>query len=322
WWGPRNITVLDLDLNRENLIAEPVLAGKGVSGLADLAEMVKKQGALAGINGGYFGSNARPLGFLMKDGMVISEPLMERTSLIFTEGGEVIISPVKWQACLHNRRTDKNFLISGVNRKPGTDEAVIINRYYGERAPELKEGVLELVINTMQIIAINDGSAGGSTAIPAEGYIIQIHGKGREAALDYQPGDVVEYQDIFETELKDLKPHKALGAGPRLIENGEIKITAAEEEFQPDISYGRAPRTAAGLTAEGHLLMVTIDGRQPELSIGMTLNELAEWMINHGIIEGMNLDGGYSARMVVRGFTMNNPGQERLVNNGILIFSR
>jgi hypothetical protein len=322
WWGPRNITLLDLDLTREDLVVKPVLAGQTKRGLADLSKMVTREGALAGVNGGYFGPDGNPLGLIIKEGLVISEPLMNRTALIFTPENEVVISRINWQGLLESKRDGKTLKITGVNRKPGTNEAVIINKFYGEKAPELKEGILELVIDQGVIISINDGSKGGSSLIPPEGFIIQLHGEKIETGLAFQISEPVFYKDIFDPELSTTGIDRALGAGPRLIEDGKIKITSQEEGFQPDIAYGRAPRSAVGITADQHLVVVTVDGRQPELSIGMTLRELAEWMLNYGVVEGMNLDGGYSARMVVRGFTMNNPGQERLVNNGILIFSK
>ncbi|HKL76588.1 MAG TPA: phosphodiester glycosidase family protein, partial [Halanaerobiales bacterium] len=68
------------------------------------------------------------------------------------------------------------------------------------------------------------------------------------------------------------------------------------------------------------LVFLTVDGRQPELSVGITLKELAYFMKDYGIIKGMNLDGGASARMIVRGYTMSNPSSERLLSNGIIFY--
>ena len=76
---------------------------------------------------------------------------------------------------------------------------------------------------------------------------------------------------------------------------------------------------AVGLTKDNRLVFFTIDGRQPGYSVGVTLQQLAEFMKNYGVVDGMNLDGGNSASMVVRGFTMNNPVTERLINNAIII---
>jgi exopolysaccharide biosynthesis protein len=65
--------------------------------------------------------------------------------------------------------------------------------------------------------------------------------------------------------------------------------------------------------------MLTIDGRQEKLSIGMSLEETAEILRELGAVEAMNLDGGASARMVIRGFTMNRPSADRLISNGVIV---
>ena len=73
-----------------------------------------------------------------------------------------------------------------------------------------------------------------------------------------------------------------------------------EERFQNDILNSRAPRTALGIRADGSLLLVTVNGRNPGISVGMTLEELAELMIELGAVDAMNLDGGGSTTMVIR----------------------
>ena len=58
----------------------------------------------------------------------------------------------------------------------------------------------------------------------------------------------------------------------------------------------RHPRTALGLNAAGNtLILVVVDGRQPELSVGMTLVELADLLIELGAHDAINLDGGGSS---------------------------
>jgi hypothetical protein len=61
----------------------------------------------------------------------------------------------------------------------------------------------------------------------------------------------------------------------------------------------RHPRTAVGVDASGKkLYIMVVDGRQPKWSIGMTLPELAEWMIELGAVDAVNLDGGGSSAFV------------------------
>ncbi|GMV32325.1 MAG: hypothetical protein DYG85_00310 [Chloroflexi bacterium CFX1] len=93
------------------------------------------------------------------------------------------------------------------------------------------------------------------------------------------------------------------------------------------------PRTAVGLSKNGKwLTLMAVDGRQPGYSEGVTFPELAELLISYGVYTGVNMDGGGSTAMTVRGFDgkarvlnspidMNQPGKERAVGNhlGLLI---
>jgi uncharacterized Zn-binding protein involved in type VI secretion len=71
--------------------------------------------------------------------------------------------------------------------------------------------------------------------------------------------------------------------------------------FTGTFATARHPRTAAGIDAGGtRLTLVVVDGRQPELSIGMTLAELSEELIRAGCWEAINVDGGGSTTLVYR----------------------
>ena len=100
---------------------------------------------------------------------------------------------------------------------------------------------------------------------------------------------------------------------PRLIVNGE------KMDFPP-FSGGYAPRTAIGQTAQGHVLLVVVDGRQKG-SIGATFEDLQTILFANGAVNAINLDGGSSSTMVFQGRVINNPPdgeKERLLPNAIL----
>lgn len=79
--------------------------------------------------------------------------------------------------------------------------------------------------------------------------------------------------------------------GGLLVEAGVGRGTAARVE--PMV---RHPRTAAGVNQAGdRLVLVVIDGRQPGWSVGITLPELADLLIDHGVHDAINLDGGGSS---------------------------
>jgi exopolysaccharide biosynthesis protein len=74
------------------------------------------------------------------------------------------------------------------------------------------------------------------------------------------------------------------------------------------------------VTDTGELLLVVIDGRRPGYSVGATLPEAARVMQSLGARDALNLDGGGSSAMVVRGRVVNrpsDPGGERAVGDGV-----
>lgn len=84
--------------------------------------------------------------------------------------------------------------------------------------------------------------------------------------------------------------------GTLLVEAG--KNTGATARVAPSV---RHPRTAAGVTADGHtLILLTVDGRQPAHSVGVTLPELADLMLELGAADALNLDGGGSTSFYLR----------------------
>lgn len=95
--------------------------------------------------------------------------------------------------------------------------------------------------------------------------------------------------------------HGVAGIGPTAKEPGTLLVhggrnLGATARVQPGV---RHPRTAAGVDASGRrLVLVVVDGRQPGWSVGATLPELADLLIEQGVSEGVALDGGGSSTLV------------------------
>ena len=86
-----------------------------------------------------------------------------------------------------------------------------------------------------------------------------------------------------------------MSAGPIMIHDGEIC-----EIDSVAFNLNRHPRTAVGLTKNDHLILVTVDGRQKE-AVGMNISELTELMKDLKCIDALNLDGGGSTTMYIKG---------------------
>ena len=95
-------------------------------------------------------------------------------------------------------------------------------------------------------------------------------------------------------------------------------------QFDSDITVRRYPRCALGVS-EDELLAVCCDGRRSGVDAGLELAELARLLLSFGARDAINLDGGGSTTMVVRGAVISHPSDttgERPVGDALLIGRR
>jgi exopolysaccharide biosynthesis protein len=106
------------------------------------------------------------------------------------------------------------------------------------------------------------------------------------------------------------------------VRRGAIDITDAREKMIPTFSTDLHPRTAVAALADGRVLLLTADGRRPPERVGLALEDLAKLLIEMGAVEAINLDGGGSTTMVVKGAVVNFPSDatgERPVSDAIVV---
>jgi exopolysaccharide biosynthesis protein len=117
--------------------------------------------------------------------------------------------------------------------------------------------------------------------------------------------------------LGDIPHGDLLHAGPMLVGEGRSLVRegvdaegfcAGSRQFDSDITAGRYPRAALGLSAR-ELIAVVCEGRADE-EAGLTMAELAAAMVELGATAALNLDGGGSASLVVGGVLVNTPREE------------
>jgi len=104
-------------------------------------------------------------------------------------------------------------------------------------------------------------------------------------------------------------------AGPLLVVDGTIVLDAGDDregfsagagQFDSDITDGRYPRAALGVSGES-LVALACDGRRSNVDGGLSMLELAEVMVELGAESAINLDGGGSTTLVHRGHLLNRP---------------
>jgi len=104
-------------------------------------------------------------------------------------------------------------------------------------------------------------------------------------------------------QIQDMKIRDAVSFGPFLVVDGKPAITKG------DGGWGIAPRTAIGQRKDGTILMLVIDGRQLG-SVGATLKDVQDIMLEHGAFNVANLDGGSSTVLYYQDKIVNHPSSQ------------
>jgi hypothetical protein len=159
---------------------------------------------------------------------------------------------------------------------------------------------------------------------------VRIDGRARESiAFDAPWGDVRACLQIDDAEISIARRDHLeaevggdlLQAGPLLVSGGVAVAVDGEDpegfsagarQFDSDITVGRYPRAALGMDGD-RLVSVACDGRT-DSDAGMTLGELAAALVDLGVTDALNLDGGGSASLVYRGRLRNRPREEHGVD--------
>jgi exopolysaccharide biosynthesis protein len=99
----------------------------------------------------------------------------------------------------------------------------------------------------------------------------------------------------------------------------------SEEQLRDGFTTERHPRTVVGASKNGTIWLITVDGRNPQVSIGMTFAELQRLAFDLKLYYALNLDGGGSTTMVVNGAIVNHPSDPagpRRVSDGLIVTAR
>ena len=220
------------------------------------------------------------------------------------------------------------FPLDGINRRRGPSEAVLYTPEFHRTTLTPPEGA-EVVIENGQVALIREGA--GSSVIPPLGMVLSLGSERVEGALSgLRRGEKIVVEANLLTLLPDPeteweKAEFIVGGGPLLLWKGSRLEEPEKESISRVFCLARHPRTAVGVRADGTLVLVTVDGRQPEESVGMSIPELTDLMLELGCVSAINLDGGGSTTMVIDGHVVNRPsslGGARRNADAILLFPR
>ena len=141
------------------------------------------------------------------------------------------------------------------------------------------------------------------------------------AVVSWQGGLYVVKADDLRTWERYIAAEDIVTTGPLLLIGGQAEPVVADK-----FNTNRHPRTAVGRRPDGTVLLVVADGRNAQAA-GLSMSELQQVMAALGCRDAVNLDGGGSTTMVVRGQVVNHPSDnkqfdpagERVVANAIVV---
>ncbi len=311
---------------------EPVLSNETIVGRETLTAMQRRltsQATSAGINGDYFTfATGRPSGVLLRGGSLVTPPNAARASAGITTDGRLDVRRAtflgSWRGLGGNR------IVRGLNAPPTTDGSALYTDAYGPATPPLPGSVAVVLFPfpaatpDVDLVApvVESRVDGGGVPIPAGGAVLVARG---QSAAAVTAEAVVGSAMTVRLSLRPAWPGvlAAFGGGPQLVRDG-VPLYRSGEKFTTAQLGPRAPRSAVGQLADGRLLLVAVDGRQPGYSIGLTSFELAQALVRLGAVTGMGLDSGGSTTMAFDGTLLNRPsdGRERSISTAVMLLYR
>jgi hypothetical protein len=330
---PWSINVVRIDRSRTNFLLTTSLGGGTRQGLATLTQQLKRipkelGKPVAAVNGDFYQTEGDryagdPRGLQIANGELISGP-NERVSFWIDTNGLPRMEKVKPHFLVRWPNGDSTPY--DLNEERGRSAALyspIIGsstktsggvEFILENASDSKW--LPLAPGEKFPARIKEIRQGGNSRFAGDNMVLSFArlpaGSG---ATEAKVGDILWIST--ETTPSLLGVQTAIGGGPELVREGKAQPARVSK------SNARHPRSALGWNND-QFFFVTVDGRQPRLSNGMTLPELADFLVKIGCIEAMNLDGGGSAEVWMEGKILNSPcyGHERSTANALVLLQK
>ncbi len=333
--APVAVQILRLDPSKVDLRA--ALANDRVVQLETVPGMADREHAVAAVNGGFFVlKNGDPTGVLELGDELVSDTPMTRgaVGIIRTPGKplSLIFDRVSARAALRYTIGGEAFVqeIDGVDTIRARGKLMLYTPRFGPDSGMADTGVeWQLAGSPLRVVARRPNE--GRTPIPRDGVVLSFGGtvlptglerldQGQEVAIDMRfhpllgskPDEWVRAQDIS-------------GGAGLLIYRGLPMTDWSDEQLAARFDTDRHPRTMIGAGRNGAIWLVTVDGRNPVLSLGMTFGELQKLAQQLNLYYALNLDGGGSTTMVVGGKIVNHPSDPqgpRAVSDALVVIKK
>jgi hypothetical protein len=328
---PWSIHILKIERGHSEVEFYTTLGKTDTFGMSTVSEQIKSMPATAGkplaaINGDFYETSkdyqGRPRDLQIRDGEVVSTPAGHTSFWIDRDGNPQMTNvhslfKVTWP----NRKSTP----LGLNQERAEDAAVLFTSVVG--ATTRTSGGVEIILESAtndcwlplrigqtypaRVRAVRQE---GDTPVGRDTMVLSLGPKLADCSEGLKPGAILQISTATVPDLMGVTV--AIGGGPALVRDGKVM-------HWNGMVHVRHPRSALGWNKD-HLFLVEVDGRQNDISLGMTFPEFAGYLVKLGCEQAMNLDGGGSATLWLLGDVRNSPseGRERPAANSLVLVKK
>lgn len=306
---PEVIYSLDVDLTNEAIRVENGFSFGVLYGFETLSDMVSREGAICAVNGMFYQHYGLPMGMVIHDGLpVLNNDIGTPMVIIGTEGEADIVDMSMSLAAQYDGGIIELF---GMNGQVPTNDWGLFDQLFGSTT-RIRRPSTNYLITDNEVTEIVKSE--GPVDITTSEYVLTYAGE--DATLDVGDEVYITVTDDYEGFVIE----EGFQSGGWLVDEG----VSTAKDYESFVGYTTAsqPRTLVGITSEGHMIFVVIDGRDNDRSRGVSGKEAAHIMIDLGCVKAAYLDGGASSTMSIEGQIVNKPsgGEERDIAHSIMIF--
>jgi len=303
----------------------PAVPAKGLRQPATLRDIAHQQGAVAAINGGFFGPGGFPIGTIVINGQVASFDTRSRSAIGLLKSGQYQIAPLEAKAFVTFDDYFEPIWLWGYNQPLKSGAVVLYNQWLGASQVSLSGTQRGMRLMDGRLLAPASGgsqSLGGAPPMPETPVEesgapkrVVISNRDLPSSTPHRPTlptgpAVLGFNESAHPALRRAKdataiyegvvlpPHwkqatHLLTAGPLIVQQGQVQRQESNPEgFSRDI-LGSATRSVVGISRSGELLLIQFP--QP-----VTLEEAAYGAVTLGCQSALNLDGGGSIGLWAR----------------------
>jgi hypothetical protein len=329
---PNRIRVIKVNLAKPATV-DVALPDDTLTGTVKTSAIASAHGAIAAVNGTYNLPSGRPVGVFAEDGDLKTSPLnWGRAFSLTADESRFFLGHPRLSMWARERGSSEIWRISKWNepgrvgdalaastpaggwlyRPPGRSCSVRLRRPLEPRWAPTVAGVRRGWIVRKTLCAKESLRRAGGVVVSAK--------RGSRRAPAIRALDAAQ-QIVLGWSVGWPGALDVMGGNPVLLRRGRVVAPATCASY----FCGRNPRTGVGMTPRGRMLLVTVDGRQDRRSVGMNLAQFARLFRRLGATRAINIDGGGSTTMVVRGRVINRPSDasgERPVGSALLVRTR